>query len=103
MTCGIVITRHKTDYRCDPAEGGVCLARLPGDFPDTLEARAPHQQHQKRRQMNRLRGLSYSIIISTGVARPLPKLSIPIARHTIKHRALTTAVSSLEAYSTPAR
>ena len=52
--------------------------------------------------MNRLRGLRYSIISSTGETRPLPTLSIPIARQSIRHRALTTAVSSLEAYSTPA-
>ena len=103
MTCCIRITRHKTHCRYEPAKKVVCLSRLPGSFPDTFEAHVLRQQYEKTRQITRSRGLRYSIVISTGEAGPLPPKSIPITWQSIKHCTLTTAVSSLEAYSTPAR
>ena len=102
MTCGIVITRHKIHCWYDPATGGSVWH----DYQATLLPRGSSHAPAITPERETDESFTRTVLFDQYLYQSSPYPSHPInphSRHPIKHRALTAAVSSLEAYSTPAR
>ena len=103
MSRTTVITLQVPNCLCGPVRGLVYLALRRCHFPGTLEARILLQRYKKTGLKMVLQQLHKTVIAFTGASRPPLPIQIPIAWRQIQHSTLTPAVSSLEAYSTPAR
>ena len=89
--------------RCRSVRGFVCLPLLQYRFLGLVEVKDVTQHHYRTDLTTVLREIYRPVTTLMESSCPSLSYRIPIDAQHIKHCALTPAVSSLEAYSTPAR
>ena len=103
MRCNSIPVLRALICRCRLVRGLVCLPLLQCHFQGLVEVKDVTQHQHKPGLITVLRETHRSAITLMGASCPPWTVRIPIDRQHINHCALTPAVSSLEAYSTPAR
>ena len=103
MRCNGIPVLRALICRCCLVRGLVCSPLLQRHFLGLVEAKDARQHHHKTGLITVLREAHRSAITLMGSSYPPRTVRIPIDVQHINHCALIPAVSSLEAYSTPAR